>query len=62
MYVCLCVQVTDSQIKRAISHGASSIDDIGDSCGAGTCCGSCHDHIQAILDYEQKLTSLKKLK
>jgi bacterioferritin-associated ferredoxin len=62
MYVCLCMEVTDTEIKKLIIQGARTLEDIGDSCGAGTCCGSCHGHVQDILDCELRKTVTKKLK
>jgi len=49
MYVCICTGVTDTQVQSCIAAGAGTIDAVGDACGAGTGCGSCHDHIDVIL-------------
>ena len=49
MYVCICMAVTDTQIRSCISAGASTVEEIGDACEAGTGCGSCHDHIDVFL-------------
>lgn len=54
MFVCLCRVVTDGQVKEAIHSGATSIDDVGDACGAGTGCGACHEQIQDMIDREAK--------
>ena len=45
MYVCICHAVPDTEIRSCITRGARSIEEVGDACGAGTGCGSCHDHI-----------------
>jgi bacterioferritin-associated ferredoxin len=49
MYVCVCLAVTDTQIRSCIARGAGTVEEVGDSCGAGTGCGSCHDHIDVFL-------------
>ncbi|MGH3913967.1 MAG: (2Fe-2S)-binding protein [Pseudonocardiaceae bacterium] len=49
MYVCICRAVTDAQVNGCIAAGASTIEDVGDRCGAGTGCGSCHERIADLL-------------
>jgi bacterioferritin-associated ferredoxin len=49
MYVCICEAVTDTQVRSCIAAGARTVDEVGDACGAGTGCGSCHDHIDVFL-------------
>ncbi|MCY7343174.1 MAG: (2Fe-2S)-binding protein [Pseudonocardia sp.] len=49
MYVCICEAVPDTVIRSCIARGASTVDEVGDACGAGTGCGSCHDHIDVLL-------------
>ena len=50
MYVCLCTAVTDTEIREAANSGAQDVDGLGDSLGVGTCCGSCRETAQAIID------------
>ncbi len=52
MFVCLCRVVTDHQVRDAIHRGARNIDEVGESCGAGTGCGACHEQIQEMIDGE----------
>ena len=47
--MCLCRGVTDRKIRRAIGHGASTVDEVGRACGAGTGCGGCRPEIEALL-------------
>ena len=47
MYVCLCSGVTDKDIKRAASNGATSVEDLKNTLGVASQCGSC---AQAALD------------
>lgn len=49
MYVCICEAVTDTQVRSCIAAGARTVEDVGEACGAGTGCGSCHDHIDVFL-------------
>lgn len=50
MYVCLCHKVTDKQIKRAIKDGAENLADISEQLGVATCCGSCIDFAQEVIN------------
>lgn len=50
MIVCLCKVATDRDIADAIQDGASTVDEVGDRCGAGTGCGSCREFIHGMID------------
>ena len=52
MYVCICAQVRECEIRRAIKAGAHSEDAVGDECGAGTGCGTCLERIADLIDAE----------
>jgi bacterioferritin-associated ferredoxin len=47
--VCLCRGVSERKVERAISHGALTVDEVGDACGAGTSCGTCRETIHDML-------------
>lgn len=49
MYVCLCMGVTDREIRAAISEGASSVEEVAFCTGAGTRCGSCLPTVDGML-------------
>jgi len=49
VYVCICHAVTDSEIDAEIAAGASTAEEIGARCLAGTGCGSCVDRICGML-------------
>jgi bacterioferritin-associated ferredoxin len=49
VYVCVCYAVTDREIRAEITAGASSEEEIGLRCGAGTGCGSCIERICDLL-------------
>ena len=57
--LCQCMNVTESEIKRAIRAGASTVDAIGEHCEAGTGCGSCRGGIEVLLQ-EAKLARGRK--
>lgn len=44
MFVCICKQVTDGQIKEAVSNGAASFSDVQSKLGVATQCGECKNH------------------
>jgi assimilatory nitrate reductase catalytic subunit len=47
--VCLCHGVSERKVERAISHGASTVDDVGFACRAGTTCGVCRETIHEMI-------------
>lgn len=59
-YVCLCNSVSERKVRRAIDHGASTIDAVGRACGAGTTCHGCHDTIDDLIDEQQ--VSVRRLR
>ena len=50
MYVCICHAVTDSDLGRALDSGATTLDEVGARTGAGSGCGTCHDHIESLIE------------
>ncbi len=50
MVICQCNRVSERRVRRAIDHGAASIDEVGTACGAGTTCHGCHDTIDDLID------------
>lgn len=49
MFACICAAVTETEVRDSIRGGARCVDTIGDACGAGTGCGSCHHRLETIL-------------
>ncbi len=41
MYVCICNNVTERDIRRAVSDGASSLACLRDQLCVASCCGQC---------------------
>lgn len=49
MYICHCRAVNERTVCRAIDHGAHTVEEIGERCGAGTCCHACHPELERLL-------------
>lgn len=47
--LCHCMRVTEREVKLAIRAGASTVDEVGERCEAGTGCGSCRGGIEVLL-------------
>ncbi|WP_077530138.1 bacterioferritin-associated ferredoxin [Vreelandella utahensis] len=50
MYVCLCNQITDHEIRRAVEDGCSSMRQLRNELGVATQCGRCGTMAREILD------------
>jgi bacterioferritin-associated ferredoxin len=50
MYVCVCLAVTESEVREAVACGAKTREAVTRSCKAGGDCGACHSMINAILE------------
>jgi bacterioferritin-associated ferredoxin len=50
MIVCHCEVVRARTIERVIRRGASTIEQIGAECGAGTNCAGCHTALCDMLE------------
>jgi bacterioferritin-associated ferredoxin len=48
--VCLCHNVSHRRVLEVVDQGAETVREIGESCGAGTDCGSCVQLLQQTLD------------
>ncbi|SDP75427.1 bacterioferritin-associated ferredoxin [Ralstonia sp. 25mfcol4.1] len=49
MYVCICNQVTDHEIHGAAHLGVTTLDELAETLGVGTCCGRCRDCAKQVL-------------
>ena len=49
MMVCLCHGVSERRVRREIEHGATTIDELAASCGAGAQCLGCHPTLDGLL-------------
>ncbi len=61
MYVCICKNVSDSQVRSAIEKGARTVEAVGRATRAGTCCGACHDEIDDLIDRHAKVTAKERV-
>ena len=49
MFACICAAVTEAEVRDSVRDGARCVETIGDACGAGTGCGSCHERLETLL-------------
>ena len=49
MMVCLCHGVSERRVRREIEHGATTIEELAATCGAGECCYGCHPTLDTLL-------------
>ncbi len=49
MIVCQCNGVSDQEIRRVVREGACSVSAVARECGAGACCGGCHEGVREII-------------
>lgn len=49
MYICICQAITDRQINKAIDAGIDSMDQLRDTLGVASCCGSCETDAEALI-------------
>ncbi len=50
MYICLCKNITDKQIKQCVSNGASSLNDVRKELGVATQCCKCLPEARSVVD------------
>ena len=50
MYVCLCMGVSDKDIKKVVREGACSAAEVMRCTGAGTRCGSCVSEVVSLVE------------
>jgi len=53
MYICVCHQITDRQIRRAVAQGASTLGEVQLQLPVGGCCGRCVDSARAVIAEQQ---------
>lgn len=49
MYVCICRQITDTQIREVCRAGTSRIADLREQLGLASECGKCGKHALSII-------------
>ena len=53
MYICICNQITDRQIRRALEQGASTLGEVQLQLPVGGCCGRCVDSARTLIAEQQ---------
>jgi bacterioferritin-associated ferredoxin len=53
--VCLCHGVSERRVRREIERGAGTVEQVGQACRAGTCCGGCRPTIESLLAEPQRV-------
>lgn len=49
MFVCMCVAVTEDEIRDCIHAGARTVEEVSKLSFAGTGCGGCRENIEQML-------------
>ena len=60
MYVCICHEVTDRDIKHAANRGASSMKDLRESLNVSSSCGRCSSSVKELLKESLSHTSWRE--
>ena len=50
MFVCVCMAITESEVRTVIARGATTREEVTRLCRAGGDCGSCHGMIDDMLE------------
>ncbi|XOZ32333.1 bacterioferritin-associated ferredoxin [Halomonadaceae bacterium KBTZ08] len=61
MYVCVCNQITDHEIRRAVEDGCSSMRQLRNELGVATQCGRCGTMARDILNEHRESVDLDLL-
>ena len=48
--VCNCMNVTNGMIKDAVNAGATTLEEVQETTGAGTVCGACIEDVQRLVE------------
>jgi len=49
MYVCICKSITDRDIRRAASNGVMTLEELRETLGVASGCGTCAEMAEGIL-------------
>jgi bacterioferritin-associated ferredoxin len=53
MYICICHQITDRQIRRVVEQGASTLCEVQRRLPVGGCCGCCVESAKALISEQR---------
>lgn len=48
--VCVCYQATEEEIVGWIRQGVTTVQGLGERCGAGQGCGDCHEMLEELVE------------
>ena len=57
MIVCVCNNISDREIRKAIELGLTSMDELNRDLGVATCCGQCASYAEEVLVAHLEATS-----
>jgi len=49
MIVCVCHNISEGKIQKAVDAGMTSMAELREQLGVGTCCGKCHSCAKSVL-------------
>lgn len=49
MIVCSCHVIRDDEIRSEVRLGATTVDEVGQRCGAGMRCGGCRHSVECLV-------------
>jgi len=49
MIVCICNNVSDREIRKAVASGMTTMSELRQNLGVATCCGKCHTCARQVL-------------
>ena len=49
MIVCICQNISDHRIRQMATAGVTTMSQLRNELGVGTCCGKCHPHAKQVL-------------
>ena len=50
MIVCVCNNISDREIRQAVELGISSMAELHEQLGVGTCCGKCVSYAREVMN------------
>ena len=55
----MCEAINSTAIREAIEGGATSLQAVGEACGAGTVCGKCKSTIRVLIAEHERASSTR---
>ncbi|MEU2357491.1 (2Fe-2S)-binding protein [Streptomyces misionensis] len=49
-HICVCYQVGEDEIVGWIRRGVTTVEGLGERCGAGQGCGDCHEMLEELVE------------